>query len=231
MNGRTIRLCDSWRIPLQAEFDSPYMAELGDFLRARRADGAEIYPPMDRVFHALEAVPLDEVRAVILGQDPYHGPGQAHGLSFSVPRGVRVPPSLVNVYKEIQSNLGITPPRHGCLEAWAEQGVLLLNSVLTVERGQAASHQGKGWERFTDAVIKLVSDKAEPSVFMLWGAYAKKKASRVDESRHLVIRTSHPSPLHDSAKKGFFGSKFASKANDFLRENERTPIDWELPPV
>jgi uracil-DNA glycosylase len=229
MSARAIRLSDSWKVPLQAEFDSQYMADLGDFLRERRGDGAEIYPPMDSVFHALDAVPLDQVRVVILGQDPYHGPGQAHGLSFSVQKGVRIPPSLVNIYREIEDDLGIAPPKHGCLDAWARQGGLLLNSVLTVERGRPASHQGKGWERFTDAVIRLVSDKAEPSVFMLWGAYAKKKASRVDESRHLVIRTSHPSPMHDSAHKGFFGSRFASKANEFLQENGRTPVDWRLP--
>ena len=231
MSGRAVRLSESWKIALQAEFDSTYMAELGDFLRERQGAGAEIYPAMDSVFHALDLVPLDQVRAVILGQDPYHGPGQAHGLSFSVPKGVRVPPSLVNVYREIENDIGVAPPRHGCLEAWARQGVLLLNSVLTVERGKPASHQGKGWERFTNAVIRVVSDQAEPSVFMLWGAYAKKKASRVDESRHLVIRTSHPSPTHDSANKGFFGSRFASRANGFLRENGRRPIDWALADV
>lgn len=230
MSQRQVRLSDSWRAPLQSEFDSQYMADLSAFLRERRAAGAEIYPAMDDVFHALDVVPLEDVKVVILGQDPYHGPGQAHGLSFSVKPGIRVPPSLLNVYRELQDDLGIPPARHGNLEAWARQGVLLLNSVLTVERGSPASHQGKGWERFTDAVVRLVSDRAPPSVFMLWGAQAKKKAARVDESRHLVIRTSHPSPAHDSANKGFFGSRFASRANAFLKEHGREPVDWTLPP-
>lgn len=229
MSGRPVRLSESWREPLQTEFDSPYMGELSAFLRQRKTSGAEIFPPMDEVFHALDAVALEDVRAVIIGQDPYHGPGQAHGLSFSVRTGVRVPPSLANVFREIEDDLGIPPARHGNLEAWARQGVLLLNSVLTVERGSPTSHQGRGWERFTDAVVKLVSDQAPPSVFLLWGAYAKKKAARVDESRHLVIRTSHPSPSHDSANKGFFGSRFASRTNAFLVENGRDPIDWRLP--
>jgi uracil-DNA glycosylase len=231
MSARPVRLSDSWRVPLQAEFDSPYMTALGDFLRDRRKAGAEIFPAMDDVFHALDEVPLDRVKVVILGQDPYHGPGQAHGLSFSVQPGVKVPPSLVNVYRELEDDLGIPPARHGFLDAWARQGVLLLNSVLTVERGRPASHQGKGWERFTDAVVKLVSDEAPPSVFLLWGAQAKKKASRVDERRHLVIRTSHPSPMHDSASKGFFGSRFASKTNEYLTRHGRDPIDWRLPDV
>ena len=231
VNKRAVKLSDSWRLPLQEEFDSPYMKDLGDFLRERRASGAEIFPSMDNVFHALETVPLESVKVVLLGQDPYHGPGQAHGLSFSVQPGVRTPPSLVNIYKELHDDLGIEPARHGFLESWARQGVLLLNSVLTVERGKPASHKGKGWEQFTDAVIKLVSDKAPPSVFLLWGAYAKKKAAKVDESRHLVIRTSHPSPMHDSANKGFFGSRFASRTNDFLVRNGRDPIDWRLPSI
>jgi uracil-DNA glycosylase len=180
---------------------------------------------------ALELTPLDEVKVVILGQDPYHGPGQAHGLCFSVQPGVRTPPSLVNIYKELESDLGIKPARHGFLEHWARQGVLLLNSVLTVEMGRAASHQGKGWERFTDAVIAKVNARAEPVVFMLWGAYAQKKAAFVDSidkgGRHLVLKAAHPSPL--SAHNGFLGCRHFSKANAFLEQHGMKPIDWALP--
>ena len=167
------------------------------------------------------------MRVVILGQDPYHGEGQAHGLCFSVQPGVRIPPSLVNIYKEMQADLGIPPARHGFLEHWAKQGVLLLNSVLTVEMGRAASHQGQGWERFTDAVIRVVNEQEKPVVFILWGSYAQKKASFVDQRKHLVIRSPHPSPL--SAHNGFFGSRPFSKANDFLVKHDRKPIAWELP--
>lgn len=169
------------------------------------------------------------MRVVILGQDPYHGEGQAHGLSFSVRPGVRIPPSLVNIYKELQNDLGIPPARHGFLEHWAEQGVLLLNSVLTVERALAASHQKRGWETFTDAIIRAVNDQQQPVVFILWGSYAQKKAAFVDQSRHLVLRSAHPSPL--SAHNGFFGTAPFSKANAFLEANGRPPIDWALPPL
>jgi uracil-DNA glycosylase len=205
-------LNESWKNPLQAEFDAPYMANLKAFLLAEREQGKRIYPKGSQWFHALEATPLEKVRVVILGQDPYHGDGQAHGLCFSVQKGVRAPPSLVNIYKELQ--------------AWARQGVLLLNSVLTVEAGQAASHQGKGWERFTDAVIKLVNDQPRPVVFMLWGNYAQKKAAFVDRNRHLVLASAHPSPL--SAHNGFFGSKPFSKTNVFLQEQSQLPINWGL---
>jgi uracil-DNA glycosylase len=167
------------------------------------------------------------VRVVILGQDPYHGEGQAHGLCFSVQPGVRTPPSLVNIYKEMQEDLGIPPARHGFLEHWAKQGVLLLNSVLTVEMGRAASHQGRGWERFTDAVIRAVNEQEKPVVFILWGSYAQKKAAFVDRDRHLVLRSAHPSPL--SAHNGFLGSRPFSKANAFLEQHGRQPIDWQLP--
>lgn len=221
-----VKLHESWREPLHAEFDSPYMAALKQFLVAEKADGKRIFPPGSLWFHALDTTPLDDVRVVILGQDPYHGPGQAHGLCFSVMPGVRVPPSLVNIYKELQADLGITPPNHGHLEHWAEQGVLLLNAVLTVEAHRAASHQGKGWERFTDAVIRLVNDRDQPVVFILWGSYAQRKAAFVDQSRHLVLKSPHPSPL--SAHNGFFGSKPFSKANAFLEENGLAPIDWAL---
>jgi uracil-DNA glycosylase len=171
--------------------------------------------------------PLNEVRVVILGQDPYHGPGQAHGLCFSVQQGVRTPPSLVNIYKELEADLGIKPRHHGCLEHWAKQGVLLLNSVLTVERGLAASHSKRGWERFTDRIIARVNDKAEPVVFLLWGSYAQKKAAFVDGSRHLVLKAAHPSPL--SAHSGFLGCRHFSRSNAFLEERGLKPIEWALP--
>ena len=222
-----IKLHPSWLEPLQAEFDQPYMAELKRFLRGEREAGKRIFPAGANWFRALDLTPLDRVKVVILGQDPYHGPGQAHGLCFSVPDGVRPPPSLVNIYKELHSDLGIAPPGHGFLEHWARQGVLLLNSVLTVEMGLAASHRDRGWERFTDAVIRLVNAKSEPVVFMLWGSYAQKKAGFVDGSRHLVLKAPHPSPL--SAHSGFLGCRHFSKANSFLESRGLTPIDWALP--
>lgn len=222
-----IKLDESWREPLRGEFESAYMAELKRFLVAEKAAGKRIFPPGGEWFHALDATPLDKVRVVILGQDPYHGPGQAHGLCFSVRPGVRIPPSLVNIYKELQDDLGIPPPDHGNLEHWARQGVLLLNAVLTVEAHQAASHRGRGWERFTDAVIRLVDARETPAVFILWGSYAQKKAAFVDRSRHLVLKAPHPSPL--SAHNGFFGSRPFSQANAFLKANGLEPIDWRLP--
>lgn len=223
-----MKLHESWLGPLQAEFDQPYMADLRAFLVAEREAGKRIFPKGTEWFHAMDVTPLSEVRVVILGQDPYHGEGQAHGLCFSVKPGVAPPPSLVNIYKELKADLGITPPRHGYLEHWAQQGVLLLNAVLTVEAGRAASHQGKGWERFTDAVIKLVNERSDPVVFMLWGSYAQKKAAFVDSSRHLVLKAPHPSPL--SAHNGFFGCRHFSKANAFLESKGMKPIDWSLPP-
>jgi len=222
-----VKLEKSWKAVLVPEFSSPYMAELKAFLLQEKRNGKQIFPKGPEYFRALDLTPLDKVRVVILGQDPYHGEGQAHGLSFSVKPGLRLPPSLVNIYKELQSDLGIPPARHGFLESWARQGVLLLNSVLTVERAIAASHQGKGWERFTDAIIRAINEQEHPVVFILWGSYAQKKAAFVDRSRHLVIRSPHPSPL--SAHNGFFGSKPFSKANDFLVANGREPIEWALP--
>ena len=221
-----VTLHESWKAPLQAEFDSPYMAGLKEFLVAERDKGKRIFPKGSEWFHALDVTPLEQVRVVILGQDPYHGEGQAHGLCFSVKPGVRPPPSLINIYKEMKTDLGLEPPSHGNLEAWAKQGVLLLNAVLTVEAGLAASHQGKGWERFTDAVIRLVNDQPRPVVFILWGSYAQRKAAFVDRARHLVLASAHPSPL--SAHNGFFGSKPFSKANEFLITNGQEPIDWKL---
>jgi uracil-DNA glycosylase len=227
-------LHESWKAPLLPEFNSDYMAALKAFVTTEKAAGKIIYPKAAEWFRALDLTPLDQVRVVILGQDPYHGTladggGQAHGLCFSVKPGVRPPPSLLNIFKELESDLGLPRPRHGFLESWAEQGVLLLNSVLTVEAAQAASHSKKGWERFTDAVIRLVNDKPEPVVFMLWGAYAQKKAAFVDQSRHLVLKAAHPSPL--SAHNGFLGCKHFSAANAFLASHGMPPIDWTLPEV
>jgi uracil-DNA glycosylase len=222
-----IRLHQSWLGPLRGEFAEPYMAELKRFLVGERERGKQIFPKGPNWFRALDLTPLEHVRAVILGQDPYHGPGQAHGLCFSVPAGVPPPPSLVNIYKELESDLGVERPRHGVLEHWATQGVLLLNSVLTVEMGRAASHRERGWERFTDRIIAEVNAKDEPVVFMLWGSYAQKKAAFVDSSRHLVLKAPHPSPL--SAHSGFFGCRHFSKANAFLKSRGLEPIDWALP--
>ncbi len=227
MATQEIKLHESWLEPLRSEFEQPYMRDLKQFLLAERDKGRAIFPRACNWFRALDLTPLDTVRVVILGQDPYHGEGQAHGLCFSVPPGVRPPPSLVNIFKEMQSDLGLSPARNGFLEHWASQGVLLLNSVLTVEMGQAASHRERGWEQFTDAVVRLVNDKAELVVFMLWGSYAQKKAAFVDTSRHLVLKAPHPSPL--SAHSGFFGCRHFSKANAFLESKGLEPIDWALP--
>ena len=224
-----VRLHPAWLEPLRSEFDSDYMRDLRAFLVAEKAAGKRIFPRGGEWFRALDLTPLDAVRVVILGQDPYHGPGQADGLCFSVPPGVRVPPSLVNIYKELHSDLGIAPAGHGLLEHWAKQGVLLLNSVLTVEMGRAAAHQGRGWERFTDAVIRAVNGRANPVVFLLWGSYAQKKAAFVDGTRHRVLKAPHPSPL--SAHSGFLGCRHFSKANAFLENRGLPPIDWALPPV
>lgn len=202
------------------------MAALKKFLLLERQAGKQIFPRANHWFHALDSTPLDDVRVVILGQDPYHGPGQAHGLCFSVQEGVKTPPSLVNIYKELEADIGIPPPNHGNLDKWAKQGVLLLNAVLTVEAHQAGSHQGKGWEKFTDAVIRLVDMRPQPSVFILWGSYAQKKAGFIDSNKHLVLKSVHPSPL--SAHRGFFGSKPFSKTNAFLQQQGMDPIDWQV---
>lgn len=227
MSGSDVRLEESWKEALGSEFSSPYMLELKTFLMAEKAAGKRIFPRGPDYFRALDLTPIDRVRVVILGQDPYHGAGQAHGLCFSVQPGVRIPPSLVNIYKELQSDLGIPPARHGFLESWAQQGVLLLNSVLTVEEARAASHQGRGWERFTDQVIRVVNERVEHCVFLLWGSYAQKKASFVDRDRHLVLKSPHPSPL--SAHQGFLGCRHFSQANDWLDKMGRGRINWQLP--
>lgn len=217
----------SWQAALQPVLDTPEARRLGGWLKAEEIAGKRIYPPRGSRLRALELTPLDEVKVVILGQDPYHGPGQAHGLAFSVPEGVRVPPSLVNIYKELASDCGVNAPGHGNLEHWARQGVLLLNNSLTVQDGQAGSHQNKGWESITDAAVAAVAAKAEPCVFLLWGNHARKKAERVPglaHSHHLVLTAPHPSPL--SAHAGFLGCRHFSRANAFLKENGRQPIDW-----
>jgi uracil-DNA glycosylase len=223
----TIKLRKSWRLALENELSASYMTVLRAFLEQERAAEKPVFPSTDDWFRALDLTPLENVRVVILGQDPYHGLNQAHGLCFSVPPGVRPPPSLKNIYKELESDLGIPRALHGTLDHWAKQGVLLLNSVLTVEQGRAASHKNLGWERFTDAVIRLVAAKETPVVFMLWGAYAQKKASIVDGTQHLIVRAAHPSPL--SAYNGFLGCQHFSKANAFLKANGFAPIDWALP--
>ena len=218
----------SWQSALEPVLALPGSRKLGGWLKAEEAAGKQIFPPRGQRLAALELTPLDAVKVVILGQDPYHGPGQAHGLSFSVPEGVQVPPSLVNIYKELQADLGVSPPGHGNLTHWAEQGVLLLNNALTVEAGRAGSHQKRGWEAITDAAVAAVAQREEPSVFILWGSHAQGKAARIPElaenTRHLVIRSPHPSPL--SAHRGFFGSKPFSRANAFLAEHGRGTIDW-----
>jgi uracil-DNA glycosylase len=224
---RQPQLQADWLEVLGGEFREPYMQELSAFLRQRRAGGAQVYPPPRDIFRAFWATPPQRVRVVIIGQDPYHNPGQAHGLSFSVPPGVAVPPSLRNLYVELHSDLGLRPASHGYLMPWAERGVLLLNSVLTVEANQPAAHRGKGWERFTDRVVDYLAAREQPTVFMLWGAYAQQKGRRIDRGRHRLLEAPHPSPL--SAHRGFFGCRHFSQANEFLREVGLGEIDWQLP--
>ena len=223
-SNRPIQLHESWKQQLESEFSQPYMVSLRQFLLQRKAAGAVIYPPGPQIFNAMNTTPFDQVKVVMLGQDPYHGPGQAHGLCFSVPDGVPAPPSLVNIYKEIQADVGGGAPSNGNLEHWAAQGVLLLNSVLTVERGQAGAHQGKGWETFTDRVVQALNEQRDGLVFMLWGSYAKKKGAAIDRKRHLVLTAPHPSPL--SAHRGFLGCRHFSRANQWLQQQGQTPVQW-----
>jgi len=221
---REIKLHPSWKNSLESEFAQPYMISLRQFLLERKGDGAVIYPPGDLIFNALNSTPFEAVKVVILGQDPYHGPGQAHGLCFSVQDGVAVPPSLLNIYKELEADLGSDRPAGGNLQNWAEQGVLLLNAVLTVERGRAGAHQGKGWEEFTDRIVSELNEGRDGLVFMLWGSYAMKKGAMIDRSKHLVLTAPHPSPL--SAHRGFFGCRHFSKANAWLEQHGQVPINW-----
>lgn len=216
----------SWLVPLGQEFEQPYMQALKAFLLAEKQQGKVIYPESKNIFNAFNSTPLDAVKVVILGQDPYHGPQQAHGLCFSVQPGVQVPPSLQNMFKELQRDIGFKHPGHGCLQAWANQGVLLLNATLTVQQAAAGSHQGRGWEQFTDRAIQIVNEKCSGVVFLLWGSYAQKKAAFIDQQKHLVLKAPHPSPL--SAHRGFIGCGHFSLANSYLVSQGKTPIDWQL---
>ncbi len=217
----------AWLHYLQAELEQDYMQTLLGFVDEQKAQGKAIYPPQELVFNALNSTPFAQVKVVILGQDPYHGANQAHGLSFSVPEGVKVPPSLHNIYKEISRDLGLPIPSNGCLQSWAEQGVLLLNATLTVEQAKAGSHQGKGWETFTDRIVEILNQQQEGLVFMLWGSYAQKKGSMIDRNKHLVLESVHPSPL--SAHRGFIGNGHFSAANAYLEKCGQSAIDWSVP--
>jgi len=224
----TVHLEPQWARRLQPELDLPYMIKLREFLFKEKKSGKTIFPPEEEMFSAFTFTKFDSIKVVIIGQDPYHGPSQAHGLCFSVKKGVPVPPSLRNMYKELERDLGVTPVHHGNLESWARQGVLLLNAVLSVEIHQAASHREKGWEAFTDKVIDIVNREKKHVVFMLWGSYAQKKGAVIDRSRHLVLEAPHPSPL--SAHRGFIGCGHFSKCNDYLNANGLQPIKWQLQP-
>lgn len=229
MSADRLKLEASWKARLAAVFETPPLQELAAFLRAEKAAGKIIHPPASQIFAALDTTPFERVKVVILGQDPYHGPGQAHGLCFSVAPGVAVPPSLLNIFKEISRDLGLPRPAHGCLTTWAQQGVLLLNTVLTVEQGLAASHQGKGWEILTDACIGALNLEREGLVFLLWGSHAQAKSRLIDGRRHLILKAPHPSPL--SAHRGFLGCGHFSIANQYLVQSGRSPIDWSLPDI
>ena len=221
-----VKIEQSWKEALKQEFEKPYFAEIITLLKAEKALGRRIYPPGQLIFHAFEKTPYHKCKVVLLGQDPYHNPGQAHGLSFSVPKGVTVPPSLVNIYKELKNDLGLPIPSHGNLESWAEQGVLLLNSILTVKENDPGSHSRIGWMRFTDSVIQKLSDENQGLVFLLWGKFAQEKQVLIDATKHHILKAAHPSPL--SAHNGFFGCKHFSKTNYFLQQEGRDPIDWKV---
>ncbi|OTG65211.1 uracil-DNA glycosylase [Acinetobacter silvestris] len=222
-----VRLDDSWKYSLSEFLLSSKMEHLREFLLAEIKADKVVYPPSSLIFNALNATPLHQVKAVILGQDPYHGPNQAHGLSFSVQKGLALPPSLRNIFHELNTDLGLTISKHGDLSQWAQQGVLLLNSVLTVEAGQPTSHQKQGWEDFTDTVIDVLNEQREHVVFILWGAYAQRKGQRIDQNKHLILKAAHPSPLAAN-RGGFFGCKAFSKTNNYLKQNGIEPIDWQL---
>ncbi len=224
----SIQLEPSWKTRIGDYLLRPDMRELSAFLRQRKAAGAQVFPPGPQIFAAFDATPFDQVKVVILGQDPYHGQGQAHGLSFSVMPGVPVPPSLLNIYKEIEADLGLPRPDHGCLLPWARRGVLLLNAVLTVEAGSAGAHQRRGWEGFTDHVVDTLNREREGLVFLLWGSYAQQKGKVIDTGRHRVLKAPHPSPL--SAHRGFLGCRHFSMTNEYLQRRGHDRIDWSLPP-
>lgn len=221
-----VKMEASWKALLQDEFKKPYFKQIVEHLKTERSQGKTIYPAGGNIFHAFDATPFDNVKVVILGQDPYHGPNQAHGLSFSVQPGVPPPPSLLNIYKELHDDVGIPIPRHGYLEKWATQGVLLLNASLTVRAGEANSHSKIGWEKFTDTVIQTISDKQDHVVFLLWGKFAQSKAALIDQAKHLILKSAHPSPL--AAHSGFFGNHHFSKTNQYLMQHGKDPIDWAL---
>ncbi len=221
-----IKLHKSWLNVMSGEFEQDYMQRLKSFLLDHKQQGNTVYPAGDNVFNALNATPFEKVKVVVLGQDPYHGPNQAHGLCFSVNKGVVVPPSLKNIYKELHQDVGLEIPNHGNLQTWANQGVLLLNSVLTVNQGQAGSHQGKGWETFTDKIISELNKRHQNLVYMLWGAYAQKKGGSIDGAKNLVLKSVHPSPL--SAYRGFLGCKHFSQCNHYLKNNNKLPINWQI---
>ncbi len=225
--SRQLQFEPSWWQQLGDEFNQPYMGKLREYLKTKKKRGVHIFPHSRYWFRAFTLTPFEQVKVVILGQDPYHGLSQAHGLCFSVAPGVTVPPSLKNIFKELEADVGFTQPLHGCLIPWAEQGVFLLNSVLTVEQGQAASHQGRGWEQFTDSAIMALSQQRSNLVFMLWGNYAQKKGQFIDRSKHQILTAPHPSPL--SAHRGFLGCKHFSKANVYLKQQGMSPVDWQLP--
>ncbi len=220
-----VKIEPTWKAVLQEEFDKPYFETLTNVVKSELMAGKTVYPPPKLIFNAFEKTPFNEVKVVVLGQDPYHGAGQAHGLCFSVQRGVKPPPSLINIFKEIETDLGIAPPNHGCLEHWAEQGVFLLNAALTVRAGEPMSHSKIGWETFTDAVIKTLSDERQGLVFLLWGNFARNKRALIDSNKHFILEAAHPSPLSGGK---FFGNKHFSKTNELLVQQGLQPIDWSL---
>lgn len=228
-SSKKVDIHDSWYEVLETEFSKSYFVDLIQFIKNRRSEGAIIYPPGPQIFNAFNSTPFNKVKLVILGQDPYHGPNEAHGLCFSVQDGIRIPPSLRNIFKELNHDLGCTIPQSGNLSSWANEGVLLLNAILSVEHKSPASHKGKGWEQFTDSVIELLSLKKENLVFILWGAYAKSKKELIDGNKHLIIEAPHPAAeVYAGGKAGFFGSKPFSKANQYLQAHGKTIINWEL---